>query len=294
MRNQEITDVPYIGETTAFQLRKAVPRNKCGTKLTAGKASRLPNDVLQVKLDKRQRKELAKAVGEPETKFLTREEKSEIASQQQSGRTDPGETIRRGDFKVNRETYKEGREMHNERSAEAQRVDEQRRARVTTDFSQWANNMDSFDYPGIDTPNRRKPRRKDKDRGFVDSNALLRPFEDEPDEQNTSDDRVRLDLPDQTLSTLRTGLNERTDDYFDAFEPNNQERLTGIKDRISIGDPLALSPSEFQDAKRILKDEKERAEDVAERKDRNIFGDTSEQTERVQEAFQGLVNNPPR
>jgi hypothetical protein len=178
---EDVTAVPYIGEKTARELRKGLSRNNRGKTLTPRRAANLNTNFLQTKLGKRQRKELAKYVGDPETRLLTRQEKSEMAAQQQSGPSETGDTITRGDFRVDRQLYSEGREMHNERSARAQDVDEQRRARVTTDFSKWANNMDEFDYPGIDTPSKTKPRRQDKDRGFVDNNSLLRPFEDEPD-----------------------------------------------------------------------------------------------------------------
>jgi len=143
---------------------------------------------------------------------------------------------------------------------------------------------------------RRTKRKKRQMGGAADDFAAARMVakDNKPEQQPSGgNDRVTVDVPDQTLATLRTGLNERTDDYFDNFEPENQDRLTSIKERISIGEPLELSPGEFQDAKRILKDERDRAEDRAERMDRNIFGDTSEQAERANAAFQGLISNPP-
>jgi len=144
---------------------------------------------------------------------------------------------------------------------------------------------------------RRQTKRKKRQMGgAADDFAAARMVaeDNKPKQQESqSNDRVTVDVPDQTLATLRTGLNERTDDYFDNFEPENQDRLTSIKERISIGEPLELSPGEFQDAKRILKDERDRAEDRAERMDRNIFGDTSEQAGRANAALQGLISNPP-
>jgi len=197
---EDVTAVPYIGEETKFKLRRGMSRNMKGKKLTPRRAANMNKNVLQVKLDRRQRKELAKYVGDPENSLLTRQERQEMAASTQSGTTDPGDTIRRGDFRVDRELYKEGQEMHQGRSERAQDVDEQRRARVTTDFSQWANNMGAFDYPGIDTPSRRNPRREEKDRGFVDNNSLLRPFEDEPDEDETEYDTFTAAVFGATLS----------------------------------------------------------------------------------------------
>jgi hypothetical protein len=42
-------------------------------------------------------------------------------------------------------------ELHDERSMEAQRVDEQRAAPVTSDLEKWSSSPDEFDYPGVDT-----------------------------------------------------------------------------------------------------------------------------------------------
>jgi hypothetical protein len=311
---EKLTDVPYIGEKSERELRRAIksdrPTGNFGSEVSVTEATkRQYRQVVQAKLNKRQRQELGKVSGAGELALLTREEKTDISRQQQSGTTEKSERKGVGDFMVNRSQQKEAFEQHQERSPRAKDVDEQRRATVTTDFETWSDNPDRFDYPGIDTP-KRKPREQDQDKPFVSPNDLRA----QPDDtqgygvnlpgfggtantestQNSESERQRLDLPDQTLATLRTGLNERTDDYFDAYEPNNQDRLTGIKERISIGEPLELSPGEFQDAKRILKDERDRAEDRAERMDRNIFGDTSEQADRVNAAFQGLINNPPR
>jgi len=140
---------------------------------------------------------------------------------------------------------------------------------------------------------RRVKRKKREMAGAADDWAAARLAADDLRSQNETD-RVELDLPDETLSQLRTGLNERTDDYFDAFEPNNQEQLESIRERISIGDSIALSPAEFQTAKRILKDERDNAEELADEMGKNIFGDTSDQAEFANEAFRGLINNPPR
>lgn len=41
---------------------------------------------------------------------------------------------------------------HQNRSKEARRVDNNRKAPVTGDFDKWKNNPSAFDYPGVDTP----------------------------------------------------------------------------------------------------------------------------------------------
>jgi len=42
-------------------------------------------------------------------------------------------------------------ELHEERSERAQRLDERKQAPVTRDPFEWRNNMDEFDFPGVDT-----------------------------------------------------------------------------------------------------------------------------------------------
>lgn len=61
---------------------------------------------------------------------------------------------------------------HEARPQISQRRDEGRRARVTTDFNKWRTDMDSFDFPGVDTPSG-NPDAQKKDRPFVDEDSLL-------------------------------------------------------------------------------------------------------------------------
>lgn len=183
----KLTDIPYIGEKTEKDLRRTIRDRRSGKtgEVTASEAaSAWGSGVLKVKLDKRQRMELGKEHSNSKLRYLTDEEKRELGGNQQRGRTEPGDTIQRGDFRLDRAKFKKAREMHSERSARAKDVDEQRRARVTTDFEKWSDAKGRFDYPGVDTPQRRKPRRQSKDRPYVDPEKLLRDFEDE--ETNTN------------------------------------------------------------------------------------------------------------
>jgi len=200
MADEPVTNVPYIGEKTAKTLRRKVRsftnRGPIGDRVpTVDEATSIPEGVLQQELGMRQRQELGKYASGPfadENAFLTRDEMRKVSREQRDdGSTEPNETIRRGDFEVDRGLYKEGIDMHEERSAEAQRVDENRRARVTTDFSKWANNKDAFDFPGVDTPDQRRPRREEKDRGFVDVDKLLRGFESD----DSDDDDGGVNIP---------------------------------------------------------------------------------------------------
>jgi len=169
--------VPYIGEKTARELRKGLSRNKRGKTLTPRRAANLNKEFLQVKLGKRQRKELAKYVGDNETRLLTRQERQEETSSQVDS-TQKSERKGVGDFMVNRSQQKEAFEQHQDRSARARDVDNQRRATLTTDFETWSNAPDRFDYPGIDTPGR-KPRVQEDDKPFVEPDDFRREAENE-------------------------------------------------------------------------------------------------------------------
>jgi len=176
----DLRAVPYVGDQTAKDFKRAIkgsrPTGNIGKPVTAEEAVRRKyRAVLQAKLDARQRENLAKAVGRDENTFLTQQERTERNTRESTG---PGENIRRGDFRVDRDIYAEATEMHRERPESAQEQDAQKRARVTTDFALWADDKNSYDFPGVDTPTRR-PRREEKDRDFVDFDSLLRPFDDE-------------------------------------------------------------------------------------------------------------------
>lgn len=61
-------------------------------------------------------------------------------------------------------------EIHESRSEYAQKQDEARDARITTDVEKWANDPDSWDFPGVDTgPTFRREQGEDFDtESFLD------------------------------------------------------------------------------------------------------------------------------
>lgn len=79
-----------------------------------------------------------------------------------------------GDFKVELgdKDRAEVRDTKHERTDEARRIDQQRRAPITLDVEQWINNKDRFDYPGVDTPTN-EPDAKEKDLPFIDAEDLV-------------------------------------------------------------------------------------------------------------------------
>jgi len=57
---------------------------------------------------------------------------------------------------VDSRDYARARKQHMERSPEARRVDNQRKAPVTGNYEKWGKNPDEFDYPSVDTPGGRQ------------------------------------------------------------------------------------------------------------------------------------------
>jgi hypothetical protein len=53
---------------------------------------------------------------------------------------------------VDRRDLRKARDAHEDRSAEARRVDGNRKAPVTTEFEQWVKAPSKLDFPGVDTP----------------------------------------------------------------------------------------------------------------------------------------------
>jgi len=186
MAPEPVTNVPYIGEKTAKTIRRKVRsftnKGPVGDRMpTVEETLAVPEGVLQQELGTRQRKELAKYVGNRETSLLTREEAREVQRQQSRNR-EKSERKGVGDFVVNRNDQQKAFDQHQDRSERAKDVDNQRRATLTTEFELWSENPGRYDFPGIDTPSR-KPRVQEDDKPFVALPDFRREVdEDEEDE----------------------------------------------------------------------------------------------------------------
>jgi hypothetical protein len=188
MADQPITNVFGIGETTAEnfrrKIRKSRPTSKIGDVPTVSEVSRnkgVAKFVFNIK-----QKEALKEAG-ARVRF-TPEEKQRLNKKQSQSRVgDVSKNSNVGDFRILNADRKEAYEFHQDRPALNQEQDEERRARITTDVDKWKSDPNSFDFPGIDTPSR-KPRRQEKDKGFVDTTMLLRPFDSDEDDDNDNSD----------------------------------------------------------------------------------------------------------
>jgi len=95
---------------------------------------------------------------------VSAEVKSSLAENDSNFNVD---TVSAGDFDVGQSAFEKAKSAHESRPEINQRRDEQRRARVTTDFDTWNSDKNSFDYPGVDTPTDR-PEVQEKDKSFID------------------------------------------------------------------------------------------------------------------------------
>lgn len=105
---------------------------------------------------------------------------------------------------------------------------------------------------------------------------------------DTGPNRRAYNLPAWTQSRLQTELNRQV------YQEGNNE-FEDLRERVKEAGspkddtPVMLSSTEHARVTQLLKDRKERTEDLAERKEANIFGDTEEQAEIDRKAFRGLM-----
>ena len=209
MPDQKLTDVRYIGEQTEQELRRRVRKNRAtgrtGEELTTREAAKF-SSISQFVLDSRQQQNLAETSGagfKPDRE--TRQKQAQKATQQRSG--EQSETIRRGDFSVRRDSFKQARDRFEELPDDEQSEDRSSREPVTTDLDQWSNNVDKFDYPGVDTPQQRRVRQEAVDNLFTPIDAKRRAREAWRDSKpERTDTQQRLGETPRGFDAERTGV----------------------------------------------------------------------------------------
>jgi len=178
-RGDSITSVPGIGPKTEKELRRAVRGSrspKTGDVTVDEVVRKSGTGILKVHLGSKQREKLSEAANT--SKVLTQSDQQRMRSERSSEvNRDPSQVKPVGDFGIVRSDRQKAFEFHQDRSEVAQRVDGNRRAKVTDDFEQWSSDPSQFDFPGIDTPSR-KPRLQERDLDEVNESSLLRDAED--------------------------------------------------------------------------------------------------------------------
>lgn len=104
--------------------------------------------------------------------------------------------------------------------------------------------------------------------------------------------RREVNLPDETVSFARTQLNR-------AVDQEGRDELDDLRQRFGFGtdgfgsDTIELDRDEFQTVSNLVSEQREKAEDRAERMDANIFGDTDDQADFARTADRGLEQADP-
>jgi hypothetical protein len=210
MSDRKLTDVPYIGEQTAEKLRQKLrgsrPTSRAGKPVSVDDATRFGTRAKTV-LDTRQQRKLAEAADTFGFK-MSREARQQQAAREQSSKTTADrKTIDRGDFTVRRDDFAEARERFNELPDDEQTEDRSSRESVTTNVDQWSNNIDKFDYPGVDTPQQRRVRQEAVDNLFTPIDAKRRAREAWRDSKpERTDAQERLGETPPGFNAERTGV----------------------------------------------------------------------------------------
>jgi len=167
---KEITDIPYIGEKTAQELKKKIPSSsrattRAGDEPTTTEVAK-NTAIAQFVLSSRQQQKL---VEDSDARFTpSKEARRKQAKKARSNENrSKSDTIRRGDYRVDRDTYRDANETFEELPDDEQSEDKASRDPVTTNLSVWEKNIDTLDYPGIDTPQSRKVRQNTVDNLFT-------------------------------------------------------------------------------------------------------------------------------
>lgn len=166
---KKLTDLPGIGEKTELDIRKSLrgsrPTSRVGKEVSVNEVAKSARagkgGLVDVKLNKNQKEALADELGRSVGGVT-----GSSSGLGGSGSKIPDGFDVQGPFLYESGARKEAFEEFNELPEDRQQADRSERARVTTDFDEWEDNISGLDFPGIDTP-KRKPREKDKDIGFT-------------------------------------------------------------------------------------------------------------------------------
>jgi len=167
---KKITDISYIGEKTARKLQKKLPSgarktSRVGEEPTTSEVAKA-SSIAQFVLSSRQQQKLSEESGarfSPSKEARRKQAKKDRSNEDRS----KSDTIRRGDYRVERDTYRGANETFEELPDDQQSEDKSSRDPVTTNLSVWEKNIDTLDYPGIDTPQSRKVRQNTVDNLFT-------------------------------------------------------------------------------------------------------------------------------
>lgn len=215
-RNTPITEISGIGEKTAEKLRKRISTrgNRVTGDLTVSDVTTQRGQTFaQNVLASNQQKALSEA-----TMAFTpdRESRQKMAKKQSQQRSQTGsDTIRRGDFTVQKDSIETAREKFNDLPDDKRSEDKSEREPVVTNVDLWSENISRFDFPGVDTPSNRRVRAEPSDSVLNGTNSQTRPRENwrESQPEQTETQQQLGEQPDKA-DAERTGIYRASDGEF--------------------------------------------------------------------------------
>lgn len=239
-QNTPITEIRGIGEKTANAVRKRISRR--GNRITSGTVT--VGDVVssqtraKIELDANQQRNIASET----TAFSpSKRARNQSSARKEARDNQPSETINRGDYTIARNDFKAAREKFGNLSDEKQNEDRNSREPVTTNRELWEDNVDSLDFPGVDTPSTRRPRQQGNDFLFNDTTSQRRPRESwRESEPEQTEAQERLGQQPPTADSERTGIvrNENGTFISRPIEPDKSEGQYRSANGLYVGEEV--------------------------------------------------------
>lgn len=216
--SEKITDITGIGAKTEQKLRKRLRKNR--------PTSRIGETVSITDVERNQA--IAKSILAADQQRAIKEaggrikldrdaRKQEAAASQEKRRQERQEsdTIRRGDFRVSKDGIREAQDRFEELPSEERSDDKNSREPVTTDLDLWTENINTLDYPGVDTPSSRRVRAEPSDSVLNSPTSQQRPRENWRDSQpERTATQERLGEQPDKADAERTGIYRAGDGEF--------------------------------------------------------------------------------
>jgi len=184
-----------------------------------------------------------------------------------------------------RDLFSARKYQEDERSREAIARDRATNAeRVTGDFERWKQQPGQLDFPGVDTRGNIGPQLAGETSSAAHQNAS-------EDSERREKNAQEYEFSKETLAFGKTFLNEEVGfEGRDQLEPLRQKVSSGIYE---TGGSVELTPGEFKDFQRVVRDNANEQLDTLEGKEATIMGDAERQRKRARQAKQEIFNTAP-
>jgi len=216
--NKDITDISGIGPKTEQKLRKRLrknrPTSRAGEKVSVRDVER-NQEVSRFVLATDQQRALKDAGSSFKLDRDARKQEAAASREKRRQQRQESNTIRRGDFRVSKDDIRDAQNRFEELPSEERSNDKGSREPVTTDLGLWSENINTFDFPGVDTPSSRRVRAEPSDSVLNSPMSQQRPrknWRDSQPEQTATQERLG-EQPDKA-DAERTGIYRAGDGEF--------------------------------------------------------------------------------